>query len=113
MDLAAPQYCQVCLFSEINEQMAHKPATGHGGKRCVFLSVAWDSVSLCVCGVGHVCPCMLQVCACVCLHPCEFRSYFGILVFGSAFTQGLAEKSQEEDENKGSGRKQLREHSGS
>lgn len=37
MDLAAPQYCQVCLFPKINEQMAQNPETGRKGKWCMFL----------------------------------------------------------------------------
>lgn len=84
MDLAAPQYCQVCLFSEINEQMAHKPASGHGGKRCVFLCVcSLARVKICeplcvrVCGCtsvygAYVCPCMLRACALVCV--CVYRN---------------------------------------
>lgn len=39
MDLAAPQYCQVCLFSEINEQMAHEPVTVCSLNMCVCVCV--------------------------------------------------------------------------
>lgn len=71
MDLAAPQYCQVCLFSEINEQMAHKPAwvveaRGVYVCECVFARMHENVLACvwCVCVPMHACLCVYRAVAC-------------------------------------------------
>lgn len=82
MDLVAPQYCQVCLFSEINDQMALK--SGEKGTRSERHKVC---ISECIC--MHV-----SEPWCVCAHKCVCpdsggsTECFGILELGSVRQTG-------------------------
>lgn len=87
MDLVAPQYCQVCLFSEINEQMAPKRGGGKG-TRSERRKVC---TSECICRYVRK---SLNPGVCVCVHECVCQDSggstecFGILGLGSVRQTG-------------------------